>query len=83
MCGISDSIADNVDPDEVERVEQGAANVLSSMLNVFSGSAKPPKPEAKHPRRGSFKKLTCKGLEFGLKRNMVGYGITRMFNYAA
>ncbi|KAL8453899.1 hypothetical protein Emed_000610 [Eimeria media] len=48
----------NVELDEVERVEQEAAAVLSNVLNVFSGSLKAPKPEAKVSRRSSFKKLT-------------------------
>ncbi|KAL8432543.1 hypothetical protein ACSSS7_004540 [Eimeria intestinalis] len=51
-------LEDNVELDEVERVEQEAAAVLSNVLNVFSGSLKAPKPEAKVSRRSSFKKLT-------------------------
>lgn len=54
------SLSDNVDHAEVERVEQSAEAVLSNMLNVFSGSSKALKPEAKISRRSSFKKLTCK-----------------------
>lgn len=54
-------LSDNVDLEEVERVEQEAAAVLSNVLNVFSGAPKAPKPEAKIVRRSSFKKLTCKG----------------------
>ena len=50
---------DNVDPEEVERVERDATNVLNNVLNVFSGAPKTPKPEAKICKRSSFKKLTC------------------------
>lgn len=52
-------LSDNVDREEVERVEQGATNLLNNVLNVFSGTTKAPKPEAKICRRSSFKKLTC------------------------
>lgn len=52
-------LSDNVDREEVERVEQDATNLLSNVLNVFSGTTKAPKPEAKICRRSSFKKLTC------------------------
>ncbi|CDJ36672.1 CAMP-dependent protein kinase regulatory subunit, putative [Eimeria mitis] len=51
-------LEDNVDPEEVERVERDAANVLSNVLNVFSGAPTAPKPEAKICKRSSFKKLT-------------------------
>ncbi|OEH80348.1 CAMP-dependent protein kinase regulatory [Cyclospora cayetanensis] len=51
-------LEDNVDLDEVERVEQSASNVLTNVLNVFSGTTVTPKPAAKNPRRSSFKKLT-------------------------
>ncbi|CDI73672.1 CAMP-dependent protein kinase regulatory subunit, putative [Eimeria praecox] len=51
-------LEDNVDPEEVERVERDAANVLNNVLNVFSGGPKTPKPEAKICKRSSFKKLT-------------------------
>ncbi|CDJ66729.1 CAMP-dependent protein kinase regulatory subunit, putative [Eimeria necatrix] len=51
-------LEDNVDREEVERVEQDATNLLSNVLNVFSGTTKAPKPEAKICRRSSFKKLT-------------------------
>ncbi|KAL8429108.1 hypothetical protein Efla_003161 [Eimeria flavescens] len=51
-------LSDNVELDEVERVEQGAAAMLSNVLNVFSGSMKAPRPEAKISRRSSFKRLS-------------------------
>lgn len=50
---------DNVDPEEVERVEQGVSDVLANVLNVFSGTPTTPKPKSKSPHRTAFKKLTC------------------------
>lgn len=60
FAGLAVFLLDNVDPDEVERVEQGVADVLANVLNVFSGSAKTPKPKSKSFQRTTFKKLTCK-----------------------
>ncbi|CDJ50796.1 CAMP-dependent protein kinase regulatory subunit, putative [Eimeria brunetti] len=63
-------LEDNVDPEEVERVERDAANVLNNVLNVFSGAPTAPKPEAKICKRSSFKKLT-----YTATRQQLGFSV--------